>query len=437
MLAAMPPPAVSPQPTGESSVRARGDACPGSLRLHHADDGALARVRVPGGVVTAGQADVLGELALRLGEGDIHLTSRGNAQLRALAADCGAELALRLGESGLLPSPRHERVRNLVASPLSGLDGRGCGDVGPWLAQLDALLCGSERAAGLSGRFLFALDDGRGDVDALGADLTLLARDDGGALLRIGTAATALSVPGAHAARAALLAAEAFLDAAPDAGTWRVAELPGGAEALLDAVVRALGRAGIDAAHVAAPARPSTAAAPEPGIVTGGRSGTAALSVGVPLGRVTAAQWRLLSDTARRAGDGTLRLTPWRGVVVPGVLPGRAAALLDALGSAALVTGPRSPWEGVGACIGRPGCAKSLSDVRELAAAAVGPVGALPVYWSGCARRCGHPHGRWVDVVATPEGHEVSVVHGDSRGAPVAVAAGPDALATAVAAARG
>ncbi|MFJ2742876.1 precorrin-3B synthase [Streptomyces sp. NPDC087440] len=433
MLAAMPPPASSPSAPGENSPRTRGDACPGSLRLHRADDGALARVRLPGGIVTAEQADVLGELAAELGEGDIHLTSRGNAQLRALPADCGGELALRLGESGLLPSARHERVRNLVASPLSGLDGRGNADVGPWLAELDALLCASERAVALSGRFLFALDDGRGDVDALGADVTLLARRDGDVLLRVGGAADAVRVPGAQAAGAALVAAETFLDSAPDAGTWRIAELPDGPEVLLAQVVRKLG-----APRTPAPARPGEAAVPGTGVVTGGASGAAALSVGAPLGRVTAAQWRLLADTARGAGDGTLRLTPWRGVVVPGVAPERAAVLLGALGAAGLVTGPDSPWSGVGACIGRPGCAKSLSDVRALAAAAVGaapgPAGALPVYWSGCARRCGHPHGDWVDVVATPDGHEVSVVHGDSRTSPVAVT--ERALPAAVTAAR-
>ncbi|ROQ70317.1 precorrin-3B synthase [Streptomyces sp. 840.1] len=441
MLAAMPPPATLPVPTGAASVRDRGDACPGTLRLHSAHDGALARVRIPGGVLSATRADVLRELAERLGDGELHLTSRGNVQLRGLRPECGGELASRLGESGLLPSERHERVRNIVASPLSGLDGRGERDVRPWLSALDELVCASELTTELSGRFLFALDDGRGDVDALGADVTLLARADGDAALRIGPAESVLRVSGAHAPRAALVAAETFVDTARGSGVWRVTDLRADGGILRDQVVRRLARAGIPATRTAGPVRPSESAAPAFGVVDGPYD-TVALSVGVPLGRLGARQWRALTDTSRQrdgggGGGGELRLTPWRGVVVPGVERARAAEALDALGAAGLITGPLSPWTGVGACIGRPGCAKSLADVRAGATAALGPVGALPVYWSGCERRCGHPRGEWVDVVATPDGYRVSLVRDGERHAPLPVADSPSDLAAAVETARG
>ncbi|SCE50861.1 precorrin-3B synthase, partial [Streptomyces sp. OspMP-M43] len=144
-----------------------------------------------------------------------------------------------------------------------------------------------------------------------------------------------------------------------------------------------------------------------------------------------------LTKTARRHGD-ELRLTPWRGIVVPGAFrrPKDAADALGALAAAGLITALDSPWAGVGACIGHPGCAKSLSDVRAEAGAAVGPVGRLPVYWSGCERRCGHPHGEWIDVVATPDGHRVAHVRGEHRDPRAAVRNDPAELAAAVAAAR-
>ncbi|WP_086777635.1 cobalamin biosynthesis protein CobG [Streptomyces griseus] len=438
MLAAMPDSAPSPLSAGGVSPRSGGDACPGTLRLHRADDGALARVRIPGGVLSAERADALLAVADRFGDGELHLTSRGNVQLRGLDARCGGELAGLLTAAGLLPSAAHERARNIVASPLAGVDGSPA--LGPWLTGLDGLVCGSAAAASLSGRFLFALDDGRGDVDALGADVTLIAEGPD-ALLRIGAEDTVFRVPAADAPRAALLAAEAFLRAAADSGAWRVKDLPDDVRAEL---VHAIGSTAGEPVHRP---RPRTAKAPAPGLVTGPHGNAAAatatttttvtaLCVDVPLGQLTPTQWRLLTGTARRYGN-ELRLTPWRGIVVPGPFDeGGAAEALRTLAAAGLITAPESPWTGVGACIGHPGCAKSLSDVRAEAGAAVGPVGRLPVYWSGCERRCGHPHGEWIDVVVTPEGHRISHVRGDRRDPPATVRNDPAALAATVAAAR-
>ncbi|HEY9367260.1 MAG TPA: cobalamin biosynthesis protein CobG, partial [Streptomyces sp.] len=238
MLAAMPPsPHTSPE-SGEPLIRDRGDACPGALRLHPADDGRLARLRLPAGRLTSRQVEVLAAAAESLGDGRITVTSRGNAELRGLGEGCGAELAGLLAEAGLLPSATHERVRNIVASPAAALDGLGHADVQLWARTLDTLLCAEPWAAALSGRFLFVLDDGRGDVAGLGGDVTLIAESGGGGegeggsgsgsggLLYVGGQAFRV----ADAARAALAAADAFLRAAQEAGNgaWRVRELPEG-----------------------------------------------------------------------------------------------------------------------------------------------------------------------------------------------------------------
>ncbi|MFH8374708.1 cobalamin biosynthesis protein CobG [Streptomyces cyaneofuscatus] len=433
MLAAMPDSAPSPLSAGGASPRAGGaagatpraggDACPGTLRLHRADDGALARVRIPGGVLSADQAEALLTAAARFGDGELHLTSRGNVQLRGLGTECGGELAGVLTDAGLLPSAAHERARNIVASPLAGLDGSS--SIRSWLTELDRLVCGSTAAATLSGRFLFALDDGRGDVDALGADVTLIAEGPAGAaLLRIGTADEVFRVPVADAPRAALLAAEEFLRAARNSGAWRVKDLPDDVRAEL---VTTIGSASGPSVHRP---RPRTATSPAPG------PHGFAITADVPLGRLTPTQWQLLTDTARRYG-GELRLTPWRGIVIPGPVPRpKAAEALRTLAESGLITAPDSPWTGVGACIGHPGCAKSLSDVRAEAGAAVGPPGRLPVYWSGCERRCGHPHGEWIDVVVAPDGHRISHVRGERRDPPTTVRNDPARLAAAVAEAR-
>ncbi|WP_345699988.1 hypothetical protein [Kitasatospora terrestris] len=391
----MPPTPDASAPGSAAPSRERSDACPGTLRLHRADDGALARVRLPGGLLTVDQVLALAEAAEQLGDGALETTSRGNVQLRGLRSDCGAELALALRRAGLLPSDTHERVRNIVASPLAGLDGRGHADVQAWVRELDARLCASGWAAGLSGKFLFALDDGRGDVAALDADVTLIARPGGGALLRLGRATTGEPVDAP--VDAALEAARRFLETV-GTSAWHFRERPeltGGSR----------------------PLPVPDGAAPEPGAHTGG------LAVGVRFGRATAAQWRLLAAVAARG----VRLTPWRGAVLPGADAGRLAEL--AAGGFTVAAG--GAWDRATACTGLPGCGKSLADVRTDAARALdgvagggartpggvagggAGVGAaagalLPVHWSGCERRCGHPAGPWVDVLATGQGYRVT-----------------------------
>src|SRR3954466_9394934 len=94
------------------------DACPGALQVHQAADGALARLRLPGGMIAAGQLEALAHTATEFGHGTLELTVRGNLQLRGVRdAPAVAEAA---AAAGLLPSPTHERVRNIIASPLSG-----------------------------------------------------------------------------------------------------------------------------------------------------------------------------------------------------------------------------------------------------------------------------------------------------------------------------
>ncbi|WP_175439744.1 precorrin-3B synthase [Streptomyces sp. WMMB 714] len=450
--------------------RDRGDACPGALRLHPADDGALARVRVPAGLLTSAQARALAGTAELLGDGHIDVTSRGNLQLRGLDGQKSAELAARLDAAGLLPSPRHDRVRNVVASPLSGLDGHGHADVRPWAAQLDELLLASDDATALSGRFLFAFDDGRGDTAGLEADVTLIALPGGREVLLRVAGTAAVLVPAEHAPDAALLAAEAFLSAVRESGAtvWRVSELPDGGEQFALRVAHRLRGGGVPVRPVAGVPPLPAASAPAPGVVEG-PAGRCSLYVLARLGRLTAEQLHRLASLSEQRGNGVdgaakgeLRVTPWRGVVVPGLPAAEASARLRELRDAGLVTGADSPWHGVSACTGLPGCARSHRDVRSDAALAPGPDTAasgsgapapepapepapapapappaetslLPVHFSGCERRCGRPKGDVVDVVAGGNGYTVAVqAEGSTRERAV-----PDGeLAHAVASAR-
>nr|WP_202892009.1 precorrin-3B synthase [Kribbella shirazensis] len=376
------------------------------MAVHQAADGGLARVRLPGGRLTAAQLDVLRLAAAELGDGRLELTSRANVQLRGLTDHGPQELSDRLFTAGLLPSLPHERVRNILASPLSGLDQQSRYDVLPVVTALDRALCDRPALADLPGRFLFALDDGRGDLADLRADVTVRALDERIALLSLGT--LGVQVEWDVVPELMLAAAEAFLEVRDQ--EWRIAEVPQGA-------LQIFARLGLQAAEV-----PPTGATR----VTAGRHG-AGLVVTVPLGSLTQEQAAALAQVGPE-----VRITPWRSVVVPA-----DAAGLEAVG---LITTPDSNWEGVTNCAGRPGCAKALADVRADATRLLGgdadrpaedpvegPAGSRGedlaggpgrglsgvfgrgrrVHWSGCERRCGKPAAGFVDVLAVTDGYLV------------------------------
>jgi precorrin-3B synthase len=73
-----------------------------------------------------------------------------------------ADVVAAIEATGLLPSRTHELVRNVMVSSLTGLDG-GFVDRRPVATELDERLRADRILARLPGRFLFVLDDGRGD----------------------------------------------------------------------------------------------------------------------------------------------------------------------------------------------------------------------------------------------------------------------------------
>jgi precorrin-3B synthase len=289
----------------------------------------------------------------------------------------------------LWPSESHEQIRNIVASPLAGIDNTF--DLSPVVHELDAALRADARVVELSGRFLFALDDGRGDVAQLTSDV--LAVVDGRKAWVEGR-----PVALAELATTMLAIAHAFLDerSAQQSGAWHIDGLTDGRQR-----VRARVNAAFNGADAQQPLAPTTIRTPIGRVSQ--PDGRWALVVAAPLGRVTAAQACWLADqlTGRPA-----RITPWRSVVLPDIddIDGVEAAAHDA----GLVSHRDSPWFGISACAGRPRCPKALADVQQDAAASLGRWADRRVHWSGCERHCGRPANTQVDVLATNAGYRVT-----------------------------
>ncbi|MGW3542514.1 precorrin-3B synthase [Nocardia niigatensis] len=394
-------------------TRTDPDSCPGVLRLHQAADGPLARIRVPGGRLSPEQLQDLAAAAVDLSDGNIELTSRGNVQLRQVRD--AAALTERLTGAGLLPSATHERVRNIVASPLSGRIG-GWTDVHPLVPALDGGLRAHPRLAELPGRVLFTLDDGRGDVSGLGGDIGVHALDENTYALLLAGNDSGIRVSPADAVDLMLAAAHGFLELRD--GQWRLHEIPQGSARLTDHLLAA--RPDLDASGdpIELPVRQDI-----PIGWLNQDDDKVALGAGVRLGSLPARTAEFIAAVER-----PVFLTPWRSLVLADLDEWMAEQVVRVLAPMGLIFDATSPWLLVSACAGRPGCAKSRTDVRADASEAVDTGRVVPTgapqfaregldaddivaagrqHWSGCDRRCGRPKGAVTDIIATVDGYRI------------------------------
>nr|WP_244099201.1 precorrin-3B synthase [Burkholderia ambifaria] len=409
----------------------RPSACPGLVRVVAAADGGLCRIKLPGGRLDARQARAIATAARSYGSGAIDATNRANLQLRGIRDGAANPLAAALLEAGLGPRTRDsdaadaaddkaalaasDDVRNLMLSPLAGLDPAALLDSRALARPLLDMLTHEPRRGELSPKFSIQLDGGE-SVAALDHphDIWLAARHRGDGALRIAAglagcppvssddspASFDVAPDQAVALVRALLLA--FLDLAPaDVTRMRAVLATGGERALreraqhhapfpleADPALAGWRRMPVDAA-LRFGARPSLDAA---------RCSVGAQFV---LGRLDATQLERLAVLAEAEGDATLSMTPWQGVFVHGVRRERAPAVLDALASLGLVCTPSDPLAALVACTGSAGCAKARADTKHDALALAARVGhPVDVHLTGCERHCALPHPATYTLVA-------------------------------------
>ena len=100
-----------------------------------------------------------------------------------------------------------------------------------------------------------------------------------------------------------------------------------------------------------------------------------------------------LADISERYGDGNLRTTPWRALLLTGVAAADAERLSDDVEALGLIADPADPRLNIFACVGAPSCMSASVDARGDAARLAAAIRATrddSLHVSGCSKSCAH-----------------------------------------------
>jgi precorrin-3B synthase len=388
--------------------------CPGVLHAVQAKDGLLIRIRVPGGLIEANQLRTIADLSHSFADGTIEVTSRANLQLRGIRNQHLGHIVDSITCAGLLPSRQHDRVRNIVTSPLAGLDGEELIDPRPLIHELDRRLRADAAFINLHPKFSFAIHGGprrfSRDIDDVSLDAVGL-NAASHLRLSLGGVCSKFVVKRYDAVDCMLATARMCIGLATESGlpvrTKTVMTIPGAMARILDSLSHLL---------MPSPVSPASHIVNEAlmGIYPTTQDGRASVIPSVPLGRLNPEQARWLAD-ASNEWEGDLRLAPWRGVVL-GSIPKRAADnIAGQLRAIGLSCEGRDGFQGIAACAGITGCDASLADVRGDAASLAQRLSghAVPSGWtvnlSGCDKQCARRHGATAELVAGLSGYTLNI----------------------------
>lgn len=389
--------------------------CPSALLPMESGDGWLVRIKPQLGQFSTADLRAVARAARRYGNGLIDLTNRGNLQIRGLSEKTFASFSDWVVCTGLAAAdPKQEAVRNILVSPLAGADSTAAFDARSLARDVQAVLETSVAVSTLPDKFGIVIDGGgRLPLADCAADIAIRPVDKSSVRIEVAGASTAIRVP--------LTATPAVISQLLDGhADWMRKSSPSGpkrnrfANLVADRGEAELFQA-ITAGETEAPARSIAAAAPAHlGHHAGDAEQPGFFGIGAPLGRFDADALEAVAAAAVAHGNGLVRMTPWKAIILAPVSNDSAAALKEGVARAGGVVSASDPRSRFIACSGAPKCRSAYVDTHALVGRLVSaldegePVSAAtPIHVSGCAKGCAHPRPATFTVVATEKGFDI------------------------------
>jgi precorrin-3B synthase len=289
-------------------------------------------------------------------------------------------------------------VRNIIVSPLAGVDPGEVLDVRPIAHELERSIANDPALGRLPTKFGFVIDGGgvlalageRADirVAAVSRDAIAIGIDRSGGTVWLGQ-----TTPDA-AAQAVCRVASAFLETQPAGSRARLRDAAPDVETQILMSVTWLGVVGPglrrddvrgNADSGRNEERPAIGALRHEGDIF-------AVGIAAPFGRVEADMLRGLADAAAEQGVSEIRVSPWRAFYLPVSDEKRSSRLLGEARRLGFVIDPDDAVLRIEACPGAPACSSAALDTRT-AALTISRLlprldGIRRVHVSGCAKGC-------------------------------------------------
>jgi ferredoxin-nitrite reductase len=358
-----------------------------------AQDAFMCRLRLPGGVLPAWQFRGVADLADRFGAGYADVTTRANLQIREIGAADAPHVLMALTELGIINrGAGADNVRNITASPTSGIDPQELGETLPLARQLHHDILHRRELYGLPRKFNIAFEGGGRvatleDTNDIGFRAIRVREDntDSGADIPAGvyfhltlggitghgdfSRPTGILLQPEECVPVARSILRVFIRHG-DRTDRKKARL----KYLLDAwgIDRFL--AEVDREH-GAPLRrgPLDRCEPPPaedrwahvGFHAQKQPGRYYVGVVLPVGRMTTAQMRGLAALAEQFGSGTIRLTVWQNLLISDIAEAAIGAVQAEIELLGLDWKASSLRSGLVACTGSAGCRFSAADTKR------------------------------------------------------------------------
>jgi ferredoxin-nitrite reductase len=381
-------------------------------------DAFMLRLRLPGGILPAHQAEGLADIAERYGGGYLDVTTRANLQIREIGAAHPIAVLTAIDELGLTSrGAGADNIRNLTGSPAAGIDPQELFDTRPLCRALHHHILNHRELYGLPRKFNIAFDGG-GRLSVLEDT-----NDIGFAAVRV---RPGKPIGAGVYFRMLLGGCTGYQSFGRDSGVLLLAEeLVPVADAILrvfiahgDRTDRRRARLkylvdlwGIEkvmaeaAAHLPFAWRHASQDIAEPrgsidrqghiGVHRQAQPGLYYIGVVLPVGRLTAGQLRGLAAVASRRGSGTLRLTVWQNLLLSDIPDTEVNAAIGEISALGLATAASAVRAGLVACTGNAGCRFALADTKRHGLALADHLDArfaldapLNIYLAGCPNSC-------------------------------------------------